>query len=102
MGRTSFAVRLSPEAKAVVDRCIKDRQFYSVDAALADLKSLGINTSRSALGRYMKAERERTERLPVLKTPTVATIVDCHTGRAEVVCSALPASEIKARIEAEK
>jgi len=66
-----------------------------VDAVHAKLQDMGITTSRSAVGRYVKAQRELRSALPVLETPTVISIVDCHSGRVDVIQTAASAAEVR-------
>ncbi len=98
MGQQSFAVYLSAADKKKLDDTLAAYQYRRLEEVLIELAGQGIRPSRSALGRYMKAERDRRDGLPVLDMPTTITIVDCRTGRAEVVHSALSAEEIRQRI----
>lgn len=98
MGSLSFSAYLSVSEKNQLDDTIAAHQYRRIDAVLADLADHGIHPTRSALGRYMKAQRGLKSDLPVIDTPTTITIVDCRSGRAEVVYSTLPPEEIRRRI----
>lgn len=98
MGNLSFAAYLSDAEKNKLDNIISAYRYRRLDAIRTELAGHGIHPTRSALGRYIKAERERLESLPVLDTPTTITIVDCRSGRAEIVYSVLSAEEIRRRI----
>lgn len=97
MGR-SFAKSLSPAEKTALDKCIETYQFYNVDSVVVELEEQGIKASRSAVARYIKAQRERREALPVLETPTVVTIVDCATGRVRTIHTAISLDDVEAMI----
>ena len=98
MGNISFANRLSLADRQAVDQLLRERQFYGIDEALAALRNQGIQVTRSALGRYMKAQRDRSPETPDGSPPTVVTAVDRATGAARILHSELSLDEIEALI----
>jgi hypothetical protein len=98
MGNISFANRLSAAERQAVDQLLRERQFYGIDDAVTLLQDQGIQVTRSALGRYMKAQRERLTGMPDGSPPTVVTVVDRVTGAARILHSELSLEEIEALI----
>ncbi len=98
MGNLSFANRLSLADRHAVDQLLRERQFYGIDEALTALQEQGIQVTRSALGRYMKAQRDRSAEMPEGSPPTVVTVVDRATGAARILHSELSLDEIETLI----
>lgn len=60
MGRRSTVAKLDKQLVEACNTLIRDG--YTIDQILAQLKSLGADVSRSAVGRYVKSARESMEK----------------------------------------
>lgn len=98
MGKPSFAQRRPLAERHLIDEVVRDNQFYNVDRCLDELKAHGISTTRSALARYMKRQRDKSQMLPKGDSPTIVTLVDRVSGEARHLRTDLSIDEIEAMI----
>ena len=99
MGRKNAVERMEPETAAAVDAVIRQRRYGTLDEILGELEDKGISMSRSALGRYVIALRERDARHLGSPHDLVVVIMERSTGSTTTLTTAADKSALIAAIE---
>jgi hypothetical protein len=83
-----------------VHQIIRSHRYIGLDAILADVLKAGVgDISRSALGRYVPALKQRDSLKATPEEDTVITVVERRTGQVRVVRIGAPADLVVAQIE---